>query len=239
MGAQVDSRIPRVVAFVPLKLKSQRAPGKNIRLLGDKPLFHWILGSLLGSKSLDEIYVFASADWSADSRGRFDDSRVKFLERPKALDSPHVSGSDIYQAFASQVHSDLYLLAHATSPFLTSGTVDACISAVVGGGFDSALTVSRHQTFARNSKGEPINFSAEQMPPTQNLDPIFSDTSGLYLFDAECAASGRRTGKRPFMNEVRFPEALDIDDEEDFLLAEMVAKHLEAFVGPHTDSTDR
>lgn len=156
---------------------------------------------------------------------------MKFLERPAILDSPEVSGSEIYQAFASEVQSDLYVLAHATSPFLTPGTVDSCVGTVIGGNFDSALTVSRHQTFVRDSKGNPINFSPEHMPPTQDLLPIFTDTSGLYLFDAECAASGRRTGSRPFINEVRLPEALDIDDEEDFLLAEILANHLEGFMG--------
>lgn len=223
MATTSDKKPPRVVAFVPLKLNSQRAPGKNLRLLGDKPLFHWILDSLLQVKTLDEVYVFASADWFADSRTYFSDSQVTLLERPMILDSPKVSGSDIYRTFASLVKSDLYLLAHATSPFLAPSTVDACIDAVVNGNFDSALTVNRHQTYVRDFQGEPINFSADEMPPTQILDPVFSDTSGLYLFDASCAATGQRTGRHPFMKEVRFPEALDIDDQEDFMLAEIFA----------------
>ena len=42
----------RVVALLPMKAHSERVPGKNFRVLAGKPLFRWILDTLL---SLDEV----------------------------------------------------------------------------------------------------------------------------------------------------------------------------------------
>ena len=227
----------RVVAFVPLKLQSRRVPGKNLRALGGKPLFIWILDSLSRAKHIDQIYIFASEDWFAESPTYSGEREVKQLERPRSLDSDDVTGEQIYQSFAAHVPSDYYLLAHATSPFLSPKTIDACVEAVFSEGFDSALTVKRHQTFVRDASGRPINFSLDRMLPTQRLSPVFSDTSGLYLFSAETLQSGKRTGRNPYMKEVCFAEALDIDNEEDFLMAELYLRaDLSAASGLHAIS---
>lgn len=224
----------RVVAFVPLKLQSRRVPGKNLRTLGGKPLFMWILDSLSQAKHIDQIYIFASEDWFAKSPTYVSEKEVKQLERPRALDSDDAEGAQIYQSFAAHVPSDYYLLAHATSPFLSAETIDACVEAVFDQGFDSALTVKRHQTFVRDASGRPINFSPNRMLPTQKLSPVFSDTSGLYMFSAGTLQSGNRTGKNPYMKEVSFAEALDIDNEEDFLMAELCLRaDFSATTGPH------
>jgi CMP-N-acetylneuraminic acid synthetase len=37
----------RIVALLPMKANSQRVKGKNFRMLHGKPLFRWILDSLL------------------------------------------------------------------------------------------------------------------------------------------------------------------------------------------------
>lgn len=62
------------------------------------------------------------------------------------------------------------------------------------------------------------------MPPTQNLPPIYSDTSSLYLFSESHLKSGQRTGSAPFLKEVGLIEGLDIDSESDFSLAEELSQ---------------
>jgi len=39
--------MPQIVALVPMRHHSQRVPGKNYRPLAGKPLFHYILETLL------------------------------------------------------------------------------------------------------------------------------------------------------------------------------------------------
>jgi CMP-N-acetylneuraminic acid synthetase len=47
----------RIVALVPMRHHSQRVPGKNYRLLGEKPLYHYILETLLEVPEISEVVV--------------------------------------------------------------------------------------------------------------------------------------------------------------------------------------
>ena len=50
----------KTVAFVPLRLNSQRVAGKNLRLLGGEPLMCHILRTLAGIGEIDEVYAYCS-----------------------------------------------------------------------------------------------------------------------------------------------------------------------------------
>ena len=50
----------KTVAFVPIRLNSQRVEGKNLRELGGEPLLVHILRSLRAAKGIDEVYVYCS-----------------------------------------------------------------------------------------------------------------------------------------------------------------------------------
>ena len=50
----------KVVAFVPIRLNSKRVVGKNLKLLGGKPLLCYVLESLLQVNTINEIYVYCS-----------------------------------------------------------------------------------------------------------------------------------------------------------------------------------
>lgn len=49
----------KTVAFVPLRLNSQRVAGKNLRLLGGEPLMCHILRTLAGIGEIDEVYAYS------------------------------------------------------------------------------------------------------------------------------------------------------------------------------------
>ena len=46
-----------ITALVPIKRNSQRIPNKNFLEINSKPLFFWILDSLLNSEFVDEIVI--------------------------------------------------------------------------------------------------------------------------------------------------------------------------------------
>ena len=49
----------KIVACIPIKLNSQRVPGKNIKLFSDgTPLMHLIQKTLLQVRGIDEIYCW-------------------------------------------------------------------------------------------------------------------------------------------------------------------------------------
>ena len=73
----------KAVAFVPIRLNSKRVVGKNLKLLGDKPLLQYILETLVKVPQLSDIYVYCSQE----SIIPYLPKGVKFLKRDTSLDS--------------------------------------------------------------------------------------------------------------------------------------------------------
>ncbi len=210
----------KTIAFVPIRLNSQRVAGKNLRKLGDKPLMCHILDTLQRCDRIDEVYVFCS-DESVKCHLP---EGVKFLRRDPRLDSNTTLGGEIYDAFTTAVEADVYVLAHATSPFIRPETLNEALAKVLSGDYDSAFSAERLQTFAWY-KGHPLNYSPDNIPRTQTLEPVYVETSAFFIFPRKLwCEQHRRIGVRPWMAVVNRIEGVDIDYPEDFELAEIIAQ---------------
>ncbi|NLL94223.1 MAG: acylneuraminate cytidylyltransferase family protein [Thermoplasmatales archaeon] len=205
----------KVVAFIPIKLNSQRLPNKNILPVGDKPLCRHIMDTLLACKNIDELFVYCS-DVSIKkympSRG------ITFLKRDSRLDGNKVKGMEIYSEFVKEIDADIYVLVHTTSPFVTQQSIDSAIDLVKSGKYDSAFSVQELKTFVWY-KGHPLNYNLTDIPRTQDIEPVFVETSGFYIFTKEVIRDRRRIGDNPYPCVVTSMEAIDIDDEDDYVLA--------------------
>jgi len=65
----------------------------------------------------------------------------------------------------------------------------------------------------------PTQFS---WPRTQDLEDWFEINNGIFIASREDYLKGNRTGKNPFLMEFDKISSLDIDDEDDFKIAEAV-----------------
>lgn len=205
----------KVVAFVPLKLHSQRLPNKNILPLADKPLCWHIFSSLLKCEHIDQIYAYCS---NAAIK-QYIPETVIFLQRPSFLDDDNVLGEQIYREFIKSVEADVYILAHATSPLIKSKTIDLSIKKVLFENYDSAFTVKEEKTFAWYDN-HPINYSLDHIARTQDLKPIYLETSAFFIFEKKVFTEyNRRIGFFPYMCVLNEEESVDIDTIEDYNLA--------------------
>lgn len=202
----------KVTAFVPIKLNSQRLPNKNILPLGNRSLSWYIFDTLLDIEMIDEVCVYCSDEKILD----YIPPDAKFIKRDVALDGDDVKGNEIYKSFINTVDSDLYLLAHTTSPFISKTSIENALTHVLNEEFDSALSVQKQQTFAWY-KEKTLNYETNDIPRTQDIEPVYIETSGFYLFHKEhFLMHQRRIGFNPFFQEVNHIEAIDIDEREDY-----------------------
>lgn len=205
-----------ITAVMPIKLINERCPGKNTKLLGGKPLLQWELDNLKNTGLCNSINVYCSSEDVIP----FLPNGVNFIKRPEYLDLPTSNFSQIFSLFMDNNPADIYVYAHATAPYITSETMSQCINAVASGNYDSAFCAVKLQDYLWQN-GEPLNFDASNLPRTQDLLPIYQETSGVYVFTKDVFVNyQRRIGKKPFIKEVTFKEAVDIDNPEDFSLAE-------------------
>ena len=206
----------KVTAIMPIKLNNERLPGKNTKLLGSKPLLQYELDSLKKTNLLDSINVFCSSEEIIS----FLPSGVNFVKRSKELDLPTSNFNQIFDSFLKLVDSDIYVYAHATAPFVTVDTMIECINAIKLGKYDSAFCASKIQDYLWQD-GQPLNFDATNVPRSQELKPIYRETSGVYVFTKEVYLNyHRRIGGNPFIKELSIKESVDINNPEDFDLAQ-------------------
>lgn len=209
----------KIVAIVPMKLNNRRLPQKNTKAFHNgKPLCYYILATLLNIKEINAVYVYCS---NPEIR-TFIPEGVRFLKRSESLDQDTTKMNEILQCFAEEVPADIYVMTHTTAPFINVSSIEKGIEAVKTKEYDSAFSVKKIQDFLWKD-GKPLNYQLEQIPRTQDLPDIYMETSGFYIYRTEVITKlKRRIGSNPYMVEVGEIESIDIDEAEDFEIADAI-----------------
>lgn len=208
----------KIVAFVPIRLNSKRVVGKNLKILGGKPLMCHILDTLIKIRNIDEVYVYCSQEDIIE----YLPSDVKFLKRPAFLDRDETLGKDIYNEFVKTIDADIYVLAHTTSPFVKQSTIESALDKILNEGYDSAFSCEKIQTFAWYDS-KPLNYDLKEIPRTQTIEPVYIETSAFFMFKHDIwTIHKQRIGFKPFMAQVDKIEGVDIDWPKDFEFAEKI-----------------
>lgn len=137
------------------------------------------------------------------------------------------------------VKADTYVMTHATNPMLSAKTIrDALLSYQLGvenEGKDSLFTVNKIQTRFYRQDSTPVNHDPANLIQTQDLEPWFEENSNLYIFsETSFSRTNARIGKDPILHVMNKIEAVDIDNLEDWTLAEAISKMLDARTGEPT-----
>jgi CMP-N-acetylneuraminic acid synthetase len=125
----------------------------------------------------------------------------------------------------AQIEADYFLQTHSTNPLLKPETLAGGITSFLSQApiFDSMFSVSRLQTRLWDELTRPINHNPAILLQTQDLPPVYEENSCFYLFTrANLLARRNRMGERPLMFEISRHEAVDIDEEFDFQLADIM-----------------
>jgi CMP-N-acetylneuraminic acid synthetase len=167
---------------------------------------------------VDEVYVYCSNRDIQD----YIPKGVTYLRRSEELDQDTTKMNEVLKSFAADVPADVYVMTHTTAPFITKSSIEKGIRAVVSGEYDSAFAVKKLQEFLWKD-GAPFNYSLDRIPRTQDLPPFYQETSGFYIYKAGVILEkNRRIGEKPFLVEVGEVESIDIDEAEDFEIADAV-----------------
>lgn len=210
-----------VAAFVPMKGHSERVPGKNLRSLEGKPLYHWVVNELFRVESVSTVLIDTdSEDIAADVERSF--PAVRVLWRPDELRGDYTPMHAILVHDAQHVDEDLLLQTHATNPLLTASTIQKSIDALLGRPeHDSLMSVTELRSRFYWPDGSPVNHDPANLVRTQDLGPVYEENSCLYVFPREVLdRKAMRVGDHPLLYPIPALEAIDIDEELDFTIAE-------------------
>lgn len=209
----------KIVAIVPMKLNNKRLPQKNTKsFTNGAPLCTYILNTLKKVDRIEEIYVYCS---NPDIK-EFLPEGVKYLKRSESLDQDSTSMTEVLNCFAQDVDADIYVMTHTTAPFVSEESISKGLDAVLSGEYDSSFAAKKLQDFLWKD-GKPFNYALDNIPRTQDLDTMYEETSGFYVYEKSVMTEKhRRIGDNPFIVEVGEIESVDIDEPEDFMIADAI-----------------
>ena len=214
----------KIVALVPMRHHSVRVPEKNFRLISGKPLYHYIISSLLQVEEIDQIVVNTDSEIISEGLNIYFPD-VKIIKRPEHLRADAVPMNEILMYDVEKIEADLYLQTHSTNPLLKSSTISTAINQLVNNmpAYDSLFSVTKLQTRFWDQLTRPVNHNPAILLRTQDLPPIYEENSCIYMFQRKTLVEHRnRIGERPLMFEIDRSEAFDIDEELDFLMADLM-----------------
>ncbi len=215
---------PKIVALVPMRHSSERVPGKNYRLLAGKPLYHHILSTLHEVPEIDQVVIDTDSPIIIEGV-RKDFPKMQTLLRPEHLRSGNMPMNEILLYDTGQVPADFYLQTHSTNPLLKAETISNAVRALVDNfpAYDSLFSATRMQTRLWDQLGRAINHNPSILLRTQDLPPVYEENSCIYLFTRSTLETRRnRLGDRPYLFPMEASEAWDIDEELDFLIADLI-----------------
>ena len=220
----------KVTCFLPCRAGSERVKNKNTRQ------FAGIEGGLLKIKldqlircSLIDTIVLSTDDQKVIDVSKPYGNRIRIDNRPSELASSDASTDDLIRYVGKIISGPHILWTHVTSPFtgedIYTRAINDYFSFIKTDKFDSLMSVTPLRVHVWDRKGEPVNYKRAEIrwPRSQQVDPLFEVNSAIFINSRENYITLEdRIGLKPLLFEMERTESLDIDYEDDFLLAESI-----------------
>ena len=221
----------KINVFLPCRKGSQRVPKKNIKQFAgyEKGLIEIKLRQLINASLIDKIYLSTNDDEILDYAKSLNNSKIVIHKRAEILSSSETSTDDLVAHALDLIKEGEILWTHVTSPFLNTDSYDAIIrkyKEIVSKGYDSLMTTNLIHGFLWDDD-KPINYdrSKEKWPRTQTIKPIQEVNSAVFLTNANIYKNlDDRIGEKPYLYPLDKIQGFDIDWEDDFKIAEAMAK---------------
>ena len=165
----------KIVALLPMKANSERVKGKNFREFYGKPLFRWILDTLLSVNDIDCVVINTDARAILAKNGLVETDKIIIRDRKPEICGDMVSMNLVIEDDLKNVDADIYLMTHATSPLIESNTIQRALKEFqdksISNEVDSLFTVDKIQTRFYRKDCSAVNHDPDNLLPTQNLEP--------------------------------------------------------------------
>lgn len=220
---------PNVIAIIPARGGSKGIPRKNIRLLRGKPLITYVIEKALSSKYIDTVAVSTENEEIANVSLI---SGAEVILRPQELAEDNITLDPVVFHAVKTIEEkensiyDFVVTIQPTSPLLSKQTIDEALDIMFRDKYDTLISVvpEAHLYWMIN-KNIPTPLYKERKN-RQDIIPLFRETGALVICRREVLTRETRIGKNIYLFELLKGEAIDIDDNMDWLAAESLLSKL-------------
>ncbi|MDC0882801.1 pseudaminic acid cytidylyltransferase [Litorivicinus sp.] len=219
---------PKRAAVIPARGGSKRIPRKNIKEFLGQPILGHVIEILKNSQAFDEIFV--STDDAEIKMIASDFGANGVIDRPESLADDLTPTQPVIQHAIQEreLHNRLVCCVYPCNPLLTRSTIIACLEQVEKSPerFSFPVLEYRHpiqRAFTLSENRELTFLTPEhEMARTQDLTKHFHDSGSIYCALASIWLSDMRIHSNANGVPVDHTEAIDIDHEQDWSLAEQI-----------------
>jgi CMP-N,N'-diacetyllegionaminic acid synthase len=228
-----------ILAIIPARGGSKGVPRKNIKYLNSKPLLAYTADAALKSRFITRC-VLSTEDKEIAEIGIEYKLEVPFM-RPPELSSDSSSSLGVIQFTLIQLEAlegyipDLVIILQPTSPLRTSTHIDEAIEKFFDGNADSLVSIIRvphnmspFSAMQKDEKGYLHSLtSINELQNQRQNKPVYYARNGAAIYitsSRNIIKDNTLFGKRIIGYEMNKIDSIDIDDEEDWIIAEALVK---------------
>ncbi|MED9991268.1 MAG: glycosyltransferase [Phascolarctobacterium faecium] len=216
-----------ILALIPARGGSKGIPKKNLRLMNGKPLIAYAIENAKKSKYIRDVFV------TTDSKEIEEVSKLygaAVIKRDNELSSDLVTLDPvIYHAMLKAEKEtgkfyDAVITLQPTSPLLNVETLDSAIEYFISGNFETVISVVNKPHLAWGVKDSELVPLYSERKNRQELTPQYLETGAFVISKRNVVVPESRIGSKTSVYEISEVESIDIDDRNDWLLAETLLK---------------
>lgn len=222
----------KILGLIPARGGSKGVPGKNIKILGGKPLLAYTVAAAMESQMLSRV-ILSTDDLEIAKVGEKLGLEVPFI-RPSDLAGDKSPTLPVIQHALNFFSSkgeifDAVCLLQVTSPFRSTGLIDHAISKFIEQGADSLISTLKvpdhlnpHWTFETSIDGflKVSTGESKIIARRQELPVCYYRDGSIYITKSDVITNGSLYGKRMTWLENDPNFYVNIDTLEDWALAE-------------------
>lgn len=222
----------KTICCIPVRGNSKRIPKKNLRLLNGIPLVVYAIEAAKNAHVFDEIWLNSEDEIF---RQIAEEYGIKFYKRPEEFATDQSTNDDFMYDFLKHVQCDNVIQVLCTSPFITGEIISEFNKTFVTGGYDTLVSVKNIQIECLYDN-KALNFSRiRHTQPSQELKPVqaygcvlmqWNSNTFIKNYESFTGAYHGGNGRTGYFPLSGFA-TVDIDNEEDFLLAEAISRAIE------------
>lgn len=236
MAKNSSTQSKQILAIVTARGGSKGVPRKNLRNLAGKPLLVWSIEAAASAQHAMRVLV-STDDPEIAAAGRLAGAEVPFLRPADLADDCATSESAVIHAldwlYQHENYSpDLIVLLQPTSPFRTPQDIDTALKVQASTDADAVVSVAEiyrpvqwlRKIDAQGRMTEAV--SAESISRRQDAEKLYQLNGAVYVIKTDALRKGNSIYPDDSLAYVMPAErSLDIDNELDFLIADLLMQH--------------
>lgn len=212
-------------AIIPVRKGSVRVKNKNVRPFCEKNILIYKIQQLNRIPQIEEVIVNSDCEYMLKLAATHGATPFKRNDYYASSDAPI---NEVWRNIAENTDADVILYANATSPLVEDESFVDSIRVYhtlgLSGKQRSLNSVTTVKEFLWMN-GNTVNYDQNRQPKSQDLPLVFHPNFAINIISRELMIKDStiisKDFKPYFLGKI---ESIDIDDEEDFLIAELLYK---------------